>query len=403
MADFIVHSAPEDKNGAILSDFIPPQSGQHVGTEPTTDLDPLDDIQDSFFDIDGPIFRDKGELLIDDAGPNYKTSRTKSGLVDSKLASNWQPTDSLDETLINDAVFDENISEWSEEIFHSDWIMSYEDDPTLVVAVPDTKIRLDNPSSSGTVTHASVKVNATGPEPSKEANPSRDRFDDSYLADGLIDLRTPSPGTAVQKQLPHSPTQRISPPKLQWMSPKTFTPAKSSKVRCGREVLHQVPVNKDGEALPFLRPPFPKPIRDRSPILGLTNRMILRTCFRVGEALNAGAAAIRTNTDAVIELYARIVHSEREVNKGYKQSLQFGDLFTDKPPYLGATYSLWKGVPLWDHDSRAFVGNGGKGKMCRAVGRIKRSEQGKGCEMVVLSIWEVDWEDVGVAKGVVCS
>lgn len=54
-------------------------------------------------------------------------------------------------------------------------------------------------------------------------------------------------------------------------------------------------------------------------------------------------------------------------------------------------------------DSKVFLGEEGRGKMARALGRIKKREQGGGCEMVVLSIWEVDWEDVGIAKGIVCS
>ena len=59
---------------------------------------------------------------------------------------------------------------------------------------------------------------------------------------------------------------------------------------------------------------------------------------------------------------------------------------------------------LWDVDSRAFIGEEGKGKMARVVGRIKRCERGgDGVEMVILSVWEVDWEDVEVAKGIVCS
>lgn len=65
---------------------------------------------------------------------------------------------------------------------------------------------------------------------------------------------------------------------------------------------------------------------------------------------------------------------------------------------------MWRGIGLWDHDSRAFLGEDGKGKMARVVGKIKRLEKEDGMnrwEVLVMSVWEVDWEDVSVAKGIV--
>lgn len=237
----------------------------------------------------------------------------------------------------------------------------------------------------------------------KSAQSSENCFDDDYLDGEFKDL--PAEGSdIIQPSTPLTSPEKPSTPKLQWLPPKVYIPAKSSQIPVSpTDIPHLVPFNINGEPLPFTRPAFPKPIRDRSPILGLTNRAVLRTCFRIGEALNAAAVASRANTDAVIELYARIIHSERETDKGFKQFFQFGDLFTEKPPYLSATYSLWKGVGLWDMDSKVLLGEEGRGKMARALGRIKKREQEGGCEMVVLSIWEVDWEDVGIAKGIICS
>lgn len=229
-----------------------------------------------------------------------------------------------------------------------------------------------------------------------------DCFEDDEMDEVLVD--TNADGSDIhQPQTPlTSPEKPPSSPKLQRRPSKTYTPTKSSGILLSSiDVPQELPVNRD--ALPFIRPPFPKPIRDRSPILGLTNHTVLRTCFRIGEALNAAAAASRANTDAIIELYARIISSEMEPARGFKRTFQIGDLFTDKPPYLNATYSLWKGVDRWDADSKPFLGESGKGKMARVMGRIKRCAQGGGCEMVVLSIWEVDWEDVEVAKGIICS
>ena len=166
---------------------------------------------------------------------------------------------------------------------------------------------------------------------------------------------------------------------------------------------HLISFDTEGNPIPFIRPPFPPPLRDRSPITGLTTRMLLRTCFRIGDALNAAAAASRSNVDAIIELYARVVSSER-VLESFKQHFQFTDLFTGgKPPFLAGTFGLWRGVGLWDVDSRVFLGDGGRGKMARVMGRIKRDASGKRWEMSILSVWQVDWEDVGVAKGIVLS
>ena len=262
--------------------------------------------------------------------------------------------------------------------------------------------QLPSSQQSCILTHVSGNV---GKAKHNNINPmegSENCFDDDELDEELMYLPAESSDT-IQPSTPLTSPEKPSTPKLQWLPPKIYIPAKSSQIPVSpTDIPHLVPFNINGEPLPFARPAFPKPIRGRSPILGLTNRAVLRTCFRIGEALNAAAVASRTNTDAVIELYARIIHSEREIDKGFKQFFQFGDLFTEKPPYLSATYSLWKGVGLWDMDSKVFLGEEGRGKMARALGRIKKREGGGGCEMVVLSIWEVDWEDVGIAKGIVC-
>ena len=165
---------------------------------------------------------------------------------------------------------------------------------------------------------------------------------------------------------------------------------------------HQISLAPDGRLIPIIRPPFPASVLPRSPIAGLSKSTVLCTCFRVGEALNAASRALRHSVDALIELYCRVKDSHREPN-GYKQFLQFDDLFKpDRSPTLNGVYAIWKGVELWDFSSRAFLGDKGRGKMARVMGRIKRGEGGKGWEMTVLSIWEASWGDVGAVKGIVC-
>ena len=164
---------------------------------------------------------------------------------------------------------------------------------------------------------------------------------------------------------------------------------------------HLINFDSEGNALPFARPTFPSLVLDRSPILGVSTSSFLRTCFRIGEALNVATQASYTNTHPLVELYARVTYSHRV---GVEQFIQFADLFrSEKPPFLSGSFVGWKGVELWDHDSKAFLGNAGIGKVARCVGTIKRNETGKGWKMMVLSIWEANWEDVGYVKGVACS
>lgn len=109
-------------------------------------------------------------------------------------------------------------------------------------------------------------------------------------------------------------------------------------------------IDPDRALTPLVRSPFPKPLRDRSPILGLSSTGVLRTCFRIGEALNAASLAHRTGKDVIIELYARVTSSSRQ-QEGYKQYFQFADLFhSERPPFLDGTYELWKNVHVWEVD-----------------------------------------------------
>ena len=166
---------------------------------------------------------------------------------------------------------------------------------------------------------------------------------------------------------------------------------------------HLIEFTADGIPKPFVRPKFPAPIRDRSPILGLSPRNPHRTCFRIGEALNAAAAASRTNNDVLIELYVRVTSSRREEGR-WKQHFEFADLFSgDKPPFLSGTYDLWKGVPLWETDSRVFLGEEGKGRLARVVGRITRDQESRAWRMRILNVWAAGLEDVAWVKGIVCA
>ena len=166
---------------------------------------------------------------------------------------------------------------------------------------------------------------------------------------------------------------------------------------------HQFLFGPDGSPIPVVRPPFPASVLPRSPVTGLSPTTVLRTCLRIGEALNAASSCLRNSVDALVELYCRIKYSDREPN-GYKQYFEFVDLFKpDRSPILNGVYAVWKGVELWDFDSRAFLRDNGRGRIARVMGRIKRGEGGHVWEMTVLNIWEATWDDVGIVKGIVCA
>ncbi|MCJ1351048.1 MAG: hypothetical protein MMC33_001030 [Icmadophila ericetorum] len=165
---------------------------------------------------------------------------------------------------------------------------------------------------------------------------------------------------------------------------------------------HCIAFDTNGNPFPFARPAFPKPVGDRCPIIGLSSSPILRTCFRIGEAFNATGAAVRSNLECIIELYVQVKFSEREADGRRLQYFQFGDLFQkDKSPYLSGTYDMSKGANLWDCDSKIFLGEGGKGRIARVIGKMKRDERSGSWTMIILSIWEADMEAVSHVKGIV--
>ena len=222
---------------------------------------------------------------------------------------------------------------------------------------------------------------------------SESLYDDEDLDRELLKL-----GSSALSQLdgPLSSTPPSSPVPVS--SPETLPPKKPIPQP---GMPHIISFDADGNPLPFVRQPFAKPVRDRPVIHALRSQSVLRTCFRIGEALNAACAALSSDMDSVIELYARVSSSTREPET-YKQQFRFADLFTaDKPPFLIGVYMLWRGVDLWDRGSKVFLGEAGKGRMARVVGRM-RKEEGNWV-MNILCIWQVDWEEVGLAKGIVCS
>ncbi|KAI6876097.1 hypothetical protein KC318_g11302 [Hortaea werneckii] len=162
--------------------------------------------------------------------------------------------------------------------------------------------------------------------------------------------------------------------------------------------------SRNDEAKPVVRSAFPSAIRDRSPIWGASNTTVLRTCFRIGEALNVGCQAVRNNRPVLLELYARVVDSWQEGaerGKGRKQNIVLHDLYHDKPPYVDASFVLCGQSKVWDLDTSRFLTKREGGIMCRAIGQMKKAGGGRGkWYLNLLSIWEATWDDVHAVAGI---
>ena len=57
---------------------------------------------------------------------------------------------------------------------------------------------------------------------------------------------------------------------------------------------------------PIQRSPFPRAVSSHSPVVRLTSQTLLRTCFRIGEALNTGCNTARNNRHEILELFCRV-------------------------------------------------------------------------------------------------
>ena len=144
------------------------------------------------------------------------------------------------------------------------------------------------------------------------------------------------------------------------------------------------------------RKPFPTHTKDRSPVSGLSADAVLRTCFRIGEALNEGCQAVRLGRDMLIELYARVIESRSEENS--VQRLQLHDCFHDRPPFLDAVLDDGKDYKLWSRSANGTMMAEGSGTLCKLVGKMRRRDLK--WEFAVLNTRQVSWNDVEYVAGI---
>jgi hypothetical protein len=145
---------------------------------------------------------------------------------------------------------------------------------------------------------------------------------------------------------------------------------------------------------PFARPGFPSKVLDRSPITGVSSNIILRTCFRIGEALREGALCEGLGQHAVIELFARVMDSSQDMIPS-KLYFEFSDLFHDRPPFIRGTLENNKISSLQETESRMLLGVNGTAPLIRCLGRLKRVIAGPpGWMLYIINIRPTDWEEV---------
>jgi hypothetical protein len=156
-------------------------------------------------------------------------------------------------------------------------------------------------------------------------------------------------------------------------------------------------IDRNEQRRPIVRPVFPSQARDRSPVIGLTSNTLLRTCFRIGEAINSGRGAVRDGKNVILELYARVLYSKRYNNK---QSFVFCDLYHVNAPYINAVYdaAIWKTDNQFNYDSARLLQ---EMKMCRCIGKMKKD--GNEWVLAISSVWEASWEDIDWVEGIINS
>ncbi|KAK1774464.1 hypothetical protein QBC45DRAFT_337548 [Copromyces sp. CBS 386.78] len=152
---------------------------------------------------------------------------------------------------------------------------------------------------------------------------------------------------------------------------------------------------------PFTRPAFPKPLPNKSPVEGLSNTTILRTCFRLGSVFKEVAQCLRAEQEVTFELFARVSYSSRE--KGSRvQHFQFIDLFEDEPPHLSGVLARGKNDSLVEKETSRFLDET-KNQMCRCICRPRKAKKPElGWDLEVLRIRLTNWNEIESVKSVVC-
>lgn len=290
---------------------------------------------------------------------------------------------------------------------HATTVPGNDDDDDFGQLCFDFEINTRNADSSIRSTHTPEL-----PEPSQTQ--IDDDFDDDLMDDDLLDLTTDAIDNPISPQFQSSFPIKFPPVNESFQHTQTTGTSADTTFVLNEESSSSSPPPKkfvspvslttrllaatgDEARKPIVRTPFPTAVRDRSPIIGLSSNTVLRSCFRVGEAISQSCHAAKAGNNILVELYARVLNSERD---DLQQRFTFCDLFHAKPPYIQASYAaaIWKTVQLFEYDSARLMQ---QGRICRCIGTMKRNS--KDWVMTVLNIWEATWDDVQWVEGIMNS
>ncbi|KAK0286935.1 hypothetical protein LTR35_004404 [Friedmanniomyces endolithicus] len=265
---------------------------------------------------------------------------------------------------------------------------------TISVCTAETEGQLPTPAPSDAPEEITSVHEPERPKSTKASRPQIQTEEDFIVLDNAEDEAMADASDIVENVLPRrSPTPL---PRDRRQNVRDAQPdddyGGALLTAAEKSILVDMQANTQSRPKRIVRTAFPASVLDRSPLFGATNSTTLRVCFRVGEALNAGCLAVRSNKNVLLELYARVMESRRDEKPGRHQHLVFHDLYHDKPPYLTGTYDLWDQSRLWELDSRVFLKPREEGITCRAIARMKRD--GVKWKLEILSIWETSREDV---------
>ncbi|KAI1000522.1 hypothetical protein K3495_g7673 [Podosphaera aphanis] len=151
---------------------------------------------------------------------------------------------------------------------------------------------------------------------------------------------------------------------------------------------------------PFARPEYPQLVGESSPIIGLSSDHVFRTCFRIGEMFNEARRFSALKQAPVIELFARVTHSNRDYATT-RQFFRFVDLWNIHPPFPTGLLANFKVTKLVDAESRYFIDNEEK-VLTRALGILKKDiEQSIGWIFYIINIRKTDWEEINWTKKII--
>jgi hypothetical protein len=253
-------------------------------------------------------------------------------------------------------------------------------------------------ASAPCATNSKPQIDPMRPQRSKaevdiynRLNLSEDDFGDEDLFALTTAMTNSTSSPSQPTSMSPNAVEEPCPSQARYRFRKFVSPPKSRT----KALIQKPAASSEEERKPIVRPPFPAPVRDRSPIIGLSRNLMLRTCFRIGEAINQANHAAKHGQKTIFELYARVLTCQRNEAK---QDFVFRDLFHEKPPYIKGVYDavIWKSVRLYEYDSERLLE---KGRICRCVGTIKRD--GREWVMMVLNAWEARWEDISWVEGIV--